>query len=199
MFRRLFCLLFVFLPAMAVVGQLPGVPLNSRTELDVLTKERILLSNYCRMDFEGARLSPGGWDRISRYTSVSSNPDYNRLAVVSRFSVDAVDSENPERGAEALYVTYRVLGYYDELGGYRAAATNEQAEFEVGERGGQVLVTGVSPGMPHVSPQAAVAWMKLRMANPKTSNDEQARLQEAVQQLTKYLPVPRTATPPPGK
>ena len=54
----------------------------------MLTKERILLSNYCRLDFEGARLSPGGWDGSAAYTSMSSNPDYNRLAIVTRYSVD---------------------------------------------------------------------------------------------------------------
>ena len=183
---------------MAAVGQLPGMPLNLRTEIDMLTKERVLLSNYCRLDFVGARLSPEGWQRLSAYTSMSSNPNYNRLAIVTRYSVDVIVPEvtgNPAQRAQELYANYRVLGYYDELGGYTASATNERVEFQVGEHNGQVLVTEVTPGMPHVSPRAAVAWMNLRMENPKTSNEERARLQDAVQQLSKFLPPPRPVAP----
>ena len=150
-------------------------------------------SNYCRLDFEGARLRSDGWSRFKPYTSMRFNPDYSRVVIVTRFNV-----ETPGEQAAVLYVNYRTVGYYDELVGYTASATSERVEFQVAEHNDEVLVAEVTPGIPHVSPRAAIAWMNLRLADPKTSDVERAHMKDALEQLNKLLPQVRPATPPPG-
>jgi hypothetical protein len=195
MLRRLFCSLFLIFLATAAVAQLipGGVPLDRSRNIDIVTKKRVLLSNYCRLDFEGARLRPDGWSRFKPYTSMRANPDYSRVVIVTRFDV-----ETPEEQAAALYVNYRTVGYYDELAGYTASATSERVEFQVAEHNDEVMVAEVTPEMPHVSPRAAIAWINLRLADPKTSDSERAHMKDALEQLNKLLPQVRPATPPPG-
>jgi hypothetical protein len=193
MTRRLLCLFSLFVLTSAAVAQLgAGVPLNTPSVIDTVTKKRILLSNYCRLDFEGARLRPDGWNRFRPYTSMPSNPDYSRIVIVTRYSVEA-----PQGGA-LLYVSFQQVGYYDEVEGYVALPASDRVEFHVEEHRDEVLVRNVSPGMPHVSPRAAIAWMNLRMADSKTSDVERGHLKEAVNQLNKFLPQPRPAAAAPG-
>lgn len=193
MTRRLPCLFFLFALASAAVAQFgPGVPLNTPSVIDTVTKKKILLSNYCRLDFEGARLRPDGWSRLKPYTSMRANPEYSRVVVVTRFTV-----EDPQGGA-LLYVSFQQVGYYDEVEGYVASPDSDRVEFHVEEHRDEVLVRNVSPGMPHVSPRAAIAWMNMRMADPKTSDVERAHLKDAVNQLNKFLPQPRPAAAAPG-
>jgi hypothetical protein len=170
------------------------IPIVGSNDIDMATKKRVLISNYCRLDFEGMRLRPDGWNRLKPYVTMRVNPDYSRVVIVSRFDV-----ETPEEKAEALYVNYREVGYYDELDGYAAFATSERVEFHVQEQRDEVIVTEVSPGMPHVSPRAAITWMNLRLADPKTSDVERAHLKDAVQQLNKILQPPTPAAQPPNK
>jgi hypothetical protein len=196
MFRRLICLLFLFLLTTAAIAQtgggLPGVPLGTTSEIDMATKKRVLLSNYCRLDFEGARLRPDGWSRFKPYATMRSNPEYSRIVVVTRFNVE------PPETATLSYVGFQQVGYYDEIEGYVASAASERVEFHMEEHRDEVLVTAVSPGMPHVSPRAAIAWMNQRLADPKTSDVERNHLKGAVDKLSKFLPQPRPATAPPG-
>ena len=154
------------------------------------TKKRILLSSYCRLDYEGARLSQDGWKRFKPYTSIPANPDYRRFVIVTRFTV-----ETPGQFAELAYVNYQEVGYYDELGGYVAYATSERIEFQIEEDKNGLLVAKVSPEMPHVSPRAAITWMNLRLTDPKTSGVEQAHLKDAIEKLNKFLPQPSPAVP----
>jgi hypothetical protein len=170
------------------------IPIVGSNDIDMATKKRVLISNYCRLDFEGMRLRPDGWNRLKPYVTMRVNPDYSHVVIVSRFDV-----ETPEEKAEALYVNYREVGYYDELDGYAAFATSERVEFHVQEQRDEVIVTEVSPGMPHVSPRAAITWMNLRLADPKTSDVERAHLKDAVQQLNKILQPPTPAAQPPNK
>jgi len=189
MTRRLLCLLFLFALTSASLAQLGGVPLNTPSSIDTVTKKRILLSNYCRLDFDGARLRPDGWSRLRPYTSIPSNPEYTRIVIVTRYSV-----EDPQGGT--LSVRFQQVGYYDEIEGYVATPTSDRVEFDVEEHRDEVLVRNVSPGMPHVSPRAAIAWMNLRMADPKTGDVERVHLKDAVNQLNKFLPQPRPAAAP---
>jgi hypothetical protein len=197
--RRLLSLLFLFVLISAALGQagsvMPQIPLSGSNDIDMATKKRVLISNYCRLDFEGMRLRPDGWNRLKPYVTMRTNPDYSRVVIVSRFDV-----ETPEETAEVLYVNYREVGYYDELDGYAAFATSERVEFHIQEQqhGNEVLVTEISPGMPHVSPRAAIAWMNLRLADPKTSEVERTHLKDAVQRLNKFL-LPPTPAAQPGK
>ncbi len=151
----------------------------------------MLLSSYCRLDFEGARLQAAGWSRFKPYTSLRANPEFNRVVIVTRFNI-----ETPEQPVEELSATYQTVGFYQEDEGYTAQASSDQVTFRVREQNGDLLVTELRPESPHVSPRAAIAWMNLRLADPKTSDLERAYLKDALQQLNKFLPQPRPATQP---
>jgi hypothetical protein len=113
--------------------------------------------------------------------------------VVTRF-----DIETPEQPTETLYASYKVVGFYDENDGYSAASANERVTFKVQEQKGSLLVTEVAPGTPHVSPRGALAWMNLRLADPKITDLERAHLQDAVNQLNRLVAPPKAATATPG-
>lgn len=194
--RRLFALLFCSALTSAALAQLSsapqsGVKLGGRSFSELYAAQKILLSNYCRLDFEGARLQATGWSRFKPYTSLRTNPEFNRVVIVTRFNI-----ETPEQPVEELSATYQTVGFYQENEGYTAQASSDQVTFRVREQNGDLLVTEVRPESPHVSPRAAIAWMNLRVADPKTSDLDRAYLKDALQQLNNLLPQPRPAMQP---
>ena len=170
---------------------MPGVPIGQSREIDLVAKKRVLLSNYCRLDFEGARLHPSGWSRFKPYTSLRDNPDYTRIVIVTRF-----DIETPQENDAVLNATYRTVGYYDETEGYSPGAASEKVSFRIQEQGGDPVLSGIDLDTPHVSPRAAIVWMNLRLADPKTSELERAHLKDAIAELNILVqPRPKAATP----
>lgn len=195
--HRVLALLFCSALTSAALAQVSSIPqtavkLGGRSFSDLYAAQKILLSNYCRLDFEGARLEAAGWSRLQPYTSLRANPEFQRVVIVTRFNI-----EIPEQPVEELTATYQTVGFYQEDEGYTEQASKDQVTFRMREQNGDLLVTEFRPDLPHVSPRAAIAWMNLRLADPKTSDLEHARLKDAVQQLNKFLPQPRPATPPP--
>lgn len=193
--RRPLALLFWFALTSAALAQFTsvqqsGVKLRGRSFSELYAAQKTLLSNYCRLDFEGARLQSAGWNRFKPYTSLRDNPEFNRVVIVTRFNIEA-----PEQPVEELSASYQAVGFYQEGEGFTAEASNDQVTFRVQEQNGDLLVTAVHPESPHVSPRAAVAWMNLRLADPKTTDLERAHLKDALEQLNKFLPQPRPATP----
>ncbi len=196
--RHLLALLFCSALTSATQAQFssapqPSVKLRSHSFSDLYAAQKILLSNYCRLDFEGARLEAAGWSRFKPYTSLRANPEFNRVVIVTRFNI-----ETPEQPSEELSASYQAVGFYQEDEGYTARASSDQVTFRVQDQKGDLLVTEVRPESPHVSPRAAIAWITLRLADPKTTDLERAYLKDALQQLNKFLPQPRPATPPAG-
>jgi hypothetical protein len=169
-----------------------GVKLRGRSFSELLGAQKVLLSNYCRLDFEGVRLQPAGWSRFKPFTSLRSNPEFTQIVIVKRF-----DIENSGEPTELLQVNYQTVGFYRERDGYTTVSTKEQVAFRVQEQSGDLLITEINPETPHVSPRAAMAWMNLRLADPKTSELERAYLKDAIDQLTKssQQPTPALTTP----
>ncbi len=194
--RRLLALIFCSALTSAALAQFssasqPAINLGGRSFSELFAAQKILLSNYCRLDFEGARLQAAGWSRFKPYTSLRANPDFNRVVIVTRFNI-----ETPDQPVEELSATYQTLGFYQENEGYTAQAGSDQVTFRVREQNGELLVSELRPDSPHVSPRAAIAWMNLRLADPKTGDLERAYLKDALQQLNKLLPQPRPAMQP---
>ena len=167
----------------------PGVRLHSMSVTDLSASQKILLSNFCRLDFEGARLQATGWNRLKPFTSLHSNPEFERIVVVLRFDVESV-----ERPSETVRVNYKAVGYYSETEGYTAISANDHVTFRTQEQHGDLMVTEITPAAPHVSPRAAIDWMNLRISDSNTSEIERAHLKEAIAQLSKLVPLPRAAT-----
>jgi hypothetical protein len=148
----------------------------------------VLLSGYCRLDFEGARLQPGGWSRFKPYTSLRSNPDYARIVIVTRY-----DIETPEAPSNIVEVSYPSVGVYEETQGYLPLSGVDKVTFHLREQAGDLIILDLDPETPHVSVRAALAWMKQRLADPATSELEQVHLKDAVARLTALLPPPAPA------
>jgi hypothetical protein len=194
--RSLLALLFCVVLTSASVAQLgsapqSGVKLRGHSFSELYAAQKTLLSNYCRLDFEGARLESAGWARFKPYTSLRANPEFNRVVIVTRFNI-----ETPEQPGEELNASYQTVGFYQEGEGYTASASSDQATFRMQEQNGDLLVTEIRPESPHVSPRAAIAWITLRLSDPKTNDVERVHLKDALLQLNKFLPQPRPATPP---
>ena len=191
----LLSLLLLATAAMAQYGSadsqtnsVPSVKLRGRSISDLYAAQRSLLSSYCRLDFEGARLLPKGWERFKPYTAMRFNPDFSQVVVVTRFNIEA-----PGQPSEELNVTYQSVGHYQLGEGYTAYTSVLRADFRVVEQNGNLLVTAVKPESPHVSPKAAVEWMNRLLADPQTSDFERAHLKDALNQLNKFAP--QTAGP----
>ena len=190
--RRLLPLVFVFVVVTASVAQLgvvqqnaPGVRIRSRSVSDFLAAQRILLSNFCRLDYEGARLQAAGWNRFKPFTALKKNPEFERVVVVQRFDIDS-----PEQPTETVHVNYKAVGYYDFHEGYAAASASERVGFRVQEQNDTLLVTEIVPSSPHVSPRAALEWLNARLNDTNTSELERTYLKDAIQQVTKLVPPP---------
>jgi hypothetical protein len=187
--RRLlsFLLLFV-LTAGAMAQDVPGMKIHSRSVSDFLAAQRILLSNFCRLDFEGARLHPAGWNRFKPFTSLRMNPDFERVVIVVRF-----DIESTEQPSETVRVNYKAVGSYDSNDGYTTISGNDRAIFRIQEQNNTLMVTEIAPTAPHVSPRAALEWMNMRMNDATTTDLERIHLKDAIGEVSKLVPQPHAS------
>lgn len=198
--RRLLSLLILFVLAAfflvtGAVGQMgalqqsvPSVRLRGRNAGDFMVAQRTLVSNFCRLDFDGARLQTAGWTRLKPLTSLRANSDFERVIIVTRFDIDS-----PAEPSETLQVSYKAVGYYDMVEGYTSYTGNDRAVFRTQEQNGSLMVTAVSPSDPHVSQRAALEWMNTRVQDASTSELERAHLKEAIAQLMRLAPQQHTA------
>ncbi len=197
--RRVFPIMFLFCALLPACGQIgvspqpgaPGVRLHGRNPADVAAAQKSLLASYCRLDFEGARLDPEGWARIKPYTSLRTNPDYQQVLIVSRYDV----VPHPDQPS-TVTVNYRVLAIFDLNEGYSTLNMNSAAEFRTQEQNDELLIVGMSSPLPRVSPQAAVNWMKARLADSQLPDSERIYMENALKQLGRLVPQARPATAP---
>ena len=86
---------------------------------------RQLVASYCRLDYDGARLTPEGWNRVKAMTSFRENPDFRRIIVINRYEM-APDATNAH-GRAIFSITYDVIGEYDGLDDIRPLANRNEA------------------------------------------------------------------------
>src|ERR1039457_3322335 len=104
---RGFALSLVFSFAMGSAAQFP-LPLN-RVEQDTKAEQiRELVSKYCRLDYEGARLDPQAWPKLQPLLWSTTNPDYTQMDVVSHYTVETAPVLT--HGKYTITVHYRLLG-----------------------------------------------------------------------------------------
>ncbi len=165
-----------------------GMKIHGRNVGDYLAAQRILLSNFCRLDFEGVRLQPSGWNRFKPFTSLRMNPEFERVVIVVRF-----DIESTEQPSETLRVNYKAVGYYDSNDGYTTISGNDKVIFRTQEQDKNLVITEIAPTAPHVSPRAALEWMNMRMNDATTTDLERAHLKEAIGEVSKLMPQPHAS------
>ena len=183
--RRFCVLLFLLLASAWLPAQIGvsaqnggGVRLRNRSSAEVLGAQRILLSNFCRLDFDGARLERDAWARVKAFTAVRPAAEWQRIVIVTRW-----DFEAAEFASDSLTVIYKVSGVYDMAEGYNATSASERVRFVMHEHDGDLLVASITPDAPHLSARAALTWMRQRLNDAATSDPERVHLRAAIAQL----------------
>lgn len=188
MFRRMFFVGFMLSVSLCAAAQyqVPNLRLKTRSVAELQADERTLIGQWCRSDYEGARLSPDGWKKFDAVTSLKSNPDFNSIYVISRYQMNP-----PERVSMEASVTYSVIGRY-ELGiGYTLLSDTRDLNFKFSDKSGDLQISEIDPPQPNVSKPAFIAWLKTQLANAK-SVSEKMPLQQALDQLVPPPPKPKT-------
>ncbi len=168
--------LFILLASVLALAQsLPiGIHNNSREP------SRTVVSNYCRMDYQGLRLEKNTWPRMKALTTWKENPDWQGITIVSRY--DVFSNADGLRSA-SVNVQYAVLGRFDIGVGYVAERRTEEITFQLRDVEDSWKIDDVTPQTnPHVSKANAVAWMKAKLATEKDTANKIA-LQKALKAL----------------
>ena len=113
--RILAAALFLFSACTLLLAQFPVQtqhPPEDTTPSDV----RALVSQYCRLNYEGVGLDPKAWPKFQPLVWWTAPPKYSQIDVVARYVVnpDPVSRNNKY----IVSVHYRLLGTYDLINGY---------------------------------------------------------------------------------
>lgn len=157
--RRLLTCCLVFSLSLPLFAWNPKV--RSFDEMSI--EQRRVVSAYCRLDFQGARLAPRGWERFGRLTIFRENPDFNSFFVVSRYQL--IENTTHSDGMDVAYV---VIGRYEEGAGYLPmASVVRNTRFEMHDQNGELRITRIEPITPFVSRTATLDWLKQKLATQK--------------------------------
>lgn len=144
------------------------------------SESRQVIGNYCRLDYDGARLIPENWNRIQPFTGWRDNPDFRRIAVVVRYQI----SSEPrfEHGRFIYDVTYDLSGEYDLTGVYFAEPSRITTQIEVGDTNGDLRVLETSSPRPFVGRPRFQQWLQTKL-NSETDPGAKVSLTNALQRL----------------
>lgn len=175
-------LLAAFASAQANVRITPGERSNRNAEY------RQAVANYCRLDYDGARVLPQFWPRIQPLTTWRDNPEYHRIAVVSRYEI--LPDTRSEHGRQVFDVQYDISGEYDLSGGYFAEPQRIIVQIELGEPAGDVRVVDTSDSRPFIGRPRLLQWIQSRLiteTDPVTKATLEASLQRLQDQSKKSI------------
>ena len=186
--RKLLGFLLVICSLSPVLVAQTGFRIKTRSSSELYADQRRAVGAWCRQDFEGLRLNDTGWDRFKSITNFKKNPEFNSVVIVSRYQVEPRDSMSWD-----MDVTYTIVGRYERGSGYFNDAGTQTVTFQTKDIDGDVVITSIDPGTPHVSKKAAIEWMKKELES-STSDIEKIHLQDALKMLDSASPV-ANATP----
>ena len=177
MFRpvRLFLSLLFIFSITAVLFAQTGYKIKTRSASDMAMEQRRAVSAWCRMDYDGLRLSEPTWRQKMRPLTAEKNySEFPSIYIVSRYEFE------PQQGiSTTITVSYTTIGRYNLAFGYENLSGQDTVTFRVEDKGGEILITDSGTPMPHVSKAAAIQWMKERIESSNSAN-EKAQLQEAL-------------------
>ncbi len=174
-------LIFVFAAVCLSQAQF-DMPMN-RPEQDTTPQQvHELVSQYCRLDYGGARLDPQGWTKLQPLVRWKTNPDYAQIDVISRYTVGTEPVLT--NGKYTITVHYQLIGRFETGIGYtRAMAkSSNDVEYTVTAVKEERRIDDAEPNFPHVSRAAMLKWLNDQI---DTTQDPAAKnlYQEAVRQL----------------
>lgn len=160
-------------------------PMPSKGSLEDTEPARIheLVSQYCRLDYEGDTLDAQAWPKIQPLVWWKSAPEYTKIDVVARYQVDMPDTAKTA-GKFTVTVHYRVLGIYDLTNGYvtEPPGSNQNVDFLVSSENTDTRIADAENTLPHPSRAVMLKWLNEKLS---TAQDEAAkkRYQDALKQL----------------
>lgn len=174
-----FCRWFLAVCLLATFSfaQVPSYRIHSRSISELQADQRRLVSQWCRLDWEGSRLNADGWKKFDPLTTLKLNPDYNSIYVVSRYEMLP-----PERVSMESTVSYTVIGRYEPGIGFTADPESRTVTFKFSDKDSDLQITGLEPAQPNVSKPVFINWLKAQLATAKTPADK-LPLQSALDQL----------------
>ncbi len=179
-------LLAVCLASPLAFAQTPSYRIRTRSVSELQADQRRLVSQWCRLDWEGTRLNADGWKKFDPLTTMKTNPDYMSVYVVSRYEI-----QPPDRVSMESTVTYNVLGRFEPGIGYTAEPDSRTVTFKFSDKEGDLQIVSVDPEQPNVSKPIFITWLKTQLAAAKTDIDK-LPLQSALNQLEPPPQKPKT-------
>jgi hypothetical protein len=183
MLRR--TLLVIFLLSVSLAAQVPSYRIKARSISELQADQRMLIGQWCRLDYEGSRLTDDGWKKFDTLTSFKHNPDFNSVYVISRYQMTP-----PDRASMSGSVSYMVVGRYEVGIGYTPMNDNRLVDFKFAEKDGELQIVDIDPVQPNVSKPAFINWVKAQIASTKNASDKLA-LQQALNLLVPPPPKPK--------
>jgi hypothetical protein len=157
------------------------MPLNHPGQDTTPQQVRELVSQYCRLDYEGARLDPKSWTKFQPLVWWKTNPDFAHIDVIARYIVEATPVVT--HGKSTVKVQYQSLGQFEIGVGYsRQVETSKEVEYAVTAENGEWRISDAEPNFPHVSRVAMLKWLNDQI---NTTQNPAAKdlYQEAMRQL----------------
>ncbi|MGA2961958.1 MAG: hypothetical protein ABSD96_09810 [Candidatus Korobacteraceae bacterium] len=173
----------VLVCCLVLAVSLPLLALKIRNFEQLAIEQRRVVSAYCRLDFQGARLSPEGWDHMRNLTIFRENPDFVSFFVVLRYQL--IETHVP---TAQLSVAYTVIGRYEDGAGYTPMPpVVRNVAFELHDQNGELRISGIDPDTPFVSRNATIDWLKAKLV---TQNDMRHRvpIEAAIKALEAQTP-----------
>jgi hypothetical protein len=171
-----------------VLAQFP-VPMTRPSEDMQPSQVRELVSKYCRLDYEGARLDSEQWTKLAPLVWWHASPDFNQVNVISRYTVDPEPVSS--HGKYTVTVHYRLLGTFDLVNGYvpELEVANQDVDFILSSENTEWRIAEADNTLPHPSRTAMLKWLNAKLT---TIQDERmkARYQDAIDQMQKQSASP---------
>jgi hypothetical protein len=156
--RGLFIAFLVLLAGASVFAQYRVGPRRSE-------QSRSVVGNYCRMDYEGLRLTKESWPRMKLLTTWKENPYWQGFTIVSQY--DLLSANDGLRSA-TVEVQYSILGHFEPGIGFVADPRRELVIFRLKDVDSAWKIDQLDPPInPHVSRPRAIAWLKSALAAEK--------------------------------
>jgi hypothetical protein len=164
-----------------LLAQFP-VPTQSTKEDPEPAQIHELVSKYCRLDYEGARLDAKAWPKFEPIVWWKSNPAFTQIDVVARYTVDI--PPDATKGKYVVTVHYRLLGTYDLTTGYvrELEVSNQNVDFLVSTENLEWRIADAENTSPHLSRAAMLSWLNQQISTTEDAAAK-ARLQDALKQL----------------
>ncbi len=133
---------------------------------------RTLVSKYCRLDYEGARLDPQAWPKLQPLVWWSESYKYSQIDVIARYAVDPEPVS--KNGKYLVSVHYRLLGTYDLANGYvpEPEGSMQNVDFLVSSENTEWRIADAENTFPHPSRAVMLKWLNQQLT---TTQDAAAK------------------------